>query len=619
MPQPGQIIPDYLHPSVQTIINDNTEFVEETSQPDLGIRSLFVFTSGKGRDGVLLEMANRTQFIEEFGKPDYSKYGQPIYMPYAFLSSGQTRAYCMRVMPDDASYANSVIVAKVKVDTISGSTPVKRLLIRFQVSNIGNITDKEELLPLAEAMTDTDPDSDGFMTYPLFILNSHGRGVYGDAFRYRISTAVQADKENEYKNYRLEVYELENSLKRKEVFEGTLSPDSVQGTTSLFFEDVVNDSENGSNKINITVIVDSFKAIFDMYKEEINPTTELTFETFDFLYGKDKDGQPIQGIAYDTEDPDYVSLDTVSGIPLAGGSDGSFAYEEANLAIREEAIIEAYQKAFRGEYDRAILSKRRTPCQFIFDAGYPEEVKSELITLMTKRYDAYGFIDAGILNSVTDAIAWGESMKNVGDRLFSKEFQHYKTRDPFTGKIIPVTITYFYANALPMHFITNGNHIPFTGENYALLTGHIKNSLAPIVDADDRDVKEQLYLLRLNYFQAIAENTFVRGTQTTSQNVWSDLSEENNMHVLLELKRMIENMVSSLAYNFAEAEDRIRFTETAQRLISPYIGTKIREGTVTFQMSPWEEQRSILHCYLSVVFRTLGKRGIVEIDINPRV
>jgi hypothetical protein len=356
-----------------------------------------------------------------------------------------------------------------------------------------------------------------------------------------------------------------------------------------------------------------------MYVAQVDPATKLTLETFDFLYGRNKDGVALSGIAFETTHADYVALDGVVGIPLSGGNEGSFTIGPATAAIREEAINLAYQKAFRGELDRAILSKRRAPAQFIFDAGYAEEVKVELINLLIKRYDAYGFVDAGILNSITDALAWGQSIKGLGDRVFSKDFQHYKTRDPFTGKIIPVTVTYRYASELPFHFLNVGNHIPFVGEQYTTLTGHIKNSLSPMIDADDSENKEKLYLLRLNYFQSVAENLFVRGTQSTAQNIWSDLSEENNMHVLLEIKRIIETMVGGLAYNFAEKAERIRFKETAQRLINPFVGTKIREGTVDFQMSPWEEERSILHCYLGVTFRTLGKRGIIEIDINKRV
>jgi hypothetical protein len=85
------------------------------------------------------------------------------------------------------------------------------------------------------------------------------------------------------------------------------------------------------------------------------------------------------------------------------------------------------------------------------------------------------------------------------------------------------------------------------------------------------------------------------------------------------MKRELEGLVSSLGYNFAESEDRQRFTEDAERLFAPLIGTKVRSTEVKFEMNAWEEERSILHCYLGVVFRTMAKRAIVEIDINKRV
>ena len=35
-------------------------------------------------------------------------------------------------------------------------------------------------------------------------------------------------------------------------------------------------------------------------------------------------------------------------------------------------------------------------------------------------------------------------------------------------------------------------------------------------------------------------------------------------------------------------------------------------------MSYNEEQQSILHCYLDVVFKTIAKRGVIEINIQNR-
>jgi hypothetical protein len=616
MPQQGQIIPSYLHPHVGTYINDNTEFTETVAPAEEGLRSVFVFASPKGRDGVVLEQRSAAELVEEYGKPNFKLFGQPQLNAYAWLDAGQTKAWTMRVMPENAAYANLVILAKVKVDT-TDTTP--KMVVHFEAMQHSGLTSLDELAAQTELMTVTEPDVDGFRTFPIVAFNSLGRGVYGDAFRVRLNPSVQADKENDFRNYRVEVLELENTVTRKEVFTGTLFPDALDGMTSLFLSDIMNDAEDGSKKVGIHVVEENLTAIYNLYKAEIAPDTTITEEEFSILSGLTKAGTAVPAYQIDSTHVEAVALDNPEGIPLAGGEDGDFAYVQETLGDRDAAIDKAYIDAFSGKIDPAITSKRRTPSEVILDAGYSDDVKRELITLMTKRYDAYGFIDGGILNSTTDAIEWGEAMGSIGDRVFSKEFQHYRIRDPFSGKNIPVTITFFYARMLPGHFRSNGNQTPFVGEQFAKLTGAIKNTLKPVVDADDLETKEALYNLRLNYFQTLAENTYVRGTQSSSQAIWSDLSEENNMHVLLEIKRKLENMVAGLSYNFSEAEERKMFTEDANRLFEGYAGTKIRSGEVTFDMTPWEEERSILHCYMAIVFRTMSKRAIVEIDINKRV
>lgn len=617
MPQLGQIIPNYLQPHVMTVINDNTEFQDAAAPIDEGLRGLFVFTSGKGRDGVIIPKTSTTELVNEYGKPNHKLFGQPLYNAYAFLEAGKTKAWCMRVMPEDATYSNIVIVAKVKIDKTAPASP--KMIVRFEAMQHVGLTSKDDVGSLTDLLRDDELDVDGFQTFPLFSFYSLGRGLYGDAFRIRVSAATQADKENDYRNYRIEVLELENSLTRKEVFSGAVTPDALDGMTSLYLGDVVNDPDTGSTRVGVYVVETAFTDIYELYKAEVAPDTTISEYLFSVLTGTQKDGKAIPGYSIDSLHADAVPLDIPEGVPLFGGDDGAFKTDLANAGNREQAIDNEYIKAFNGEVDKSITSKRRTPSEIILDAGYSDEVKRALIGLINKRYDAYGFIDGGILNSVTDALAWGEAMSSLSDRVFSKQFQHYKIRDPFTGKTIPVTITFFIARKIAAHFRTAGNQQPFVGEDYALLSGHIKNSLKPVVDADDMDIKEQLYNLRLNYFQAIAENTHVRGTQSTSQNIWSDLSEENNMHVLLEMKRKLEDMVAKLTYNFAEPEDRRRFQEDAERMFANYPGTKIRSAEVKFEMNKWEEERSILHCYLSVVFRTMVKRSIVEIDINKRV
>ena len=84
------------------------------------------------------------------------------------------------------------------------------------------------------------------------------------------------------------------------------------------------------------------------------------------------------------------------------------------------------------------------------------------------------------------------------------------------------------------------------------------------------------------------------------------------------MKRILEDFCIRRLYDFASAEDRVKFTEDADRLFTSYTNREVSTYNVYFDMNEFEENKSILHCYLAVVFRTLGKRCIVEIDINKR-
>lgn len=610
MPRNGQIIPEYLHPHVKTYINDNTVFQETTAAPEEGKSIVCVFTSGKGRDGVLLNKTSIEDFVAEFGYPNYRVDGQAIYNAIAALSSGQVSVNAMRVMPEDAAYANVVVVAKVKADTNDGT-----LKIKHEVMCHTSIVDTVSLETLTDGLEEEE-DEHGYVTIPLFAFRCLGRGTYGNAYSVRVSGVPHSDKENGFKTYRFEVYETSNGFNKVELFEGSLFVDAVTSLGTAYIEDVINDSIEGSQKLAMYVSPIALDRIYEMYKS-IDPDTTLNDWELDIINGTDLSGKAVEKIKIETQNNPLL---VTEGLRLSYGTDGSFvaSISSRDMKTREDAISAAYIKAFKGELDRTILSKRRMPTLAMFDANYPQEVKRAMVDLAIKRGDFRLYLDSGIISTLTEATEYGKRMEAISDRNVSKEFQHYVTRDPFTRKNIVVTTTYYLIKELTKHICVNGAQYPFTGENYAKLTGHTSNSLKPVVDVDDLEAKEQLYNLRMNYYEAVAENTFVRATQSTSQAEWSDLSEESNALVLLEMQNLLEDLVYSLTYNFASAEDRTRYTEDATRLLESFQGSKVESATVFFDMSTWESERSILHCYLAVTFRGMVKRGVIEIDINKR-
>ena len=358
-----------------------------------------------------------------------------------------------------------------------------------------------------------------------------------------------------------------------------------------------------------------------------------TMETWD-VFGYNKFTQTWDEYFEYDGGTEAIEILSIEGIAMEAGHDGSFSKngtilqtvdEDGNQVVvtdatREAALEEAYRTAFQGGFDKTIMSKRRAPVDLMLDANYPVSVKKAMVALALNRYDAACHLDTNLINNVDDLETfYTQSLSGLNERIVSFDAHMFKTTDPITGKIIPVTITLWLASKYPQHFNVYGNHTPMAGEEYGLLYGFQKNSIRPIIDADDEDIKELLYdKLHMNYVECIAENRFMRGTQETSQNFWSDLSEENNMLVLLEVKRKIERLAASHRYHWSDPDDLRLFKEDCKEIFSSYQGTKCRTLDIEVSANAWETTRYITHIYLAIVFRTFQKRAIIEIDVNPR-
>ena len=604
MPIVGQIQPSYLHPHVATYINDNTEFTDEAAGVvDDSIKLFYVVVSKKGRDNVFLTHTNEYDWLKEYGNPNMDLYGQAGYMAHASLSTGVCTVKTMRVMPEDATYSNALITLKVKEDN-------GKLIVKHACSFRDDIRDKGDLLAGLEALREELPDVDGFITLPLAAFYCVGRGVYGDEFRVRVCQSMQMDRENDYKNCKVEILGTETSLSSLGFYEGAIYSGALDGKRSIYIEDYVNDISTGSGHVNMYIDPGTVAQFTEMYKA-INPDIdEKTIDVFGFL---NKASKELPGIEID---PATVILDGVEGVPLSGGSDGNFA--ETDPVIRQANITAMLVKAMKGEVDKSIKSRRRVPADVMLDCCYDAEVKRAMLDLANIRNASALYLDAGKLTTTAQAIDWADDMINLSPYLLSKNIQCYKIRDPFTYRPITVTITYLFATAIPMHFKNKGKFVPFAAANVKL-TGHIRGTLLPVIDSDDSELKEELYTKRVNFFEAISETVYQRACQTSAQLIWSDLSEEHNVHELYDIKRVIEDYAATRIYNFAEVEDRNRFTEDAKALFANRIGTRIRSLDVSFDMNSWEEERSILHCYISIIFKTIAKRVIIEIDVNKRV
>lgn len=349
------------------------------------------------------------------------------------------------------------------------------------------------------------------------------------------------------------------------------------------------------------------------FPKKLTPDVDTTAEDYD---------------PYDWTTSDIIDFSSIKGVILDGGSNGYFddprqiVDEETGETIQwtvQDEINEAYKLAFSGVLDKKILSSRRMEVTALFDANYDYEVKMVIADLFATRDACRVYFDTGIVESVSTSIINSLiSQYNFLDSfMFSTDIWSYLMKEASTNKKCRVTGTYFLATNFTSHVLNNGYQIPFVRDN-CQLTGHVKDSVLPIVEEYNADVKEKLYNNRLNYVETISENVFQRSVQNTTQKIESDLLEESNALVYYYIKNQIERDANGQIYNFAEEAVRNTFIETEKAKYSSYNGSVVESIDFSFATTQYEFEHSILHLYVAIVFRGLTKRVIIEIDINKR-
>jgi hypothetical protein len=458
-------------------------------------------------------------------------------------------------------------------------------------------------------------DTDGFSEVHLFSFAYKGRGAYGDNYKIRLGNYVRGDKTNEFKNYLLEVLE---GTDIPESFPIVFNANAISDDSNLYADGVIADYETGSKLITFRSNLDGFASLYSAYTTAVGTTT-ITAEAFDPLLGIDKKtGLAIAGLELVAPTTGTVSLNALAGIAAQSGSDGDFA-ATADKATRDAALETIFTNAFKGLIDDRILSKNSFPANLILDANYPASVKQQMCILADARKDCSVIIDCGTeiasKSGLVDDLAAYEAFST--SRLHQVEGYYGKVKDPYSKKIYKVTATYALAALLPLHFqANNGKHVPFAGA-FGAMTGFLPNTIYPIFDPEiDWAIMNKLVAARCNYVQIDPNQNIIRGTQTTRQEIVSNLSEANNMYIANDIKRDTEALMARCAYNFNESADLGRFNTDISVMVLPKYENQVKTITGLFKNTPAETENNILHLYIELRNKSLVKNGIIEIDIT---
>ena len=329
MPQEVQIVPKFQHPHVETYINDYTQYDDEVSTPvDSNSKFIAVFRSSMGPDNVIIKKNDLADFKKTYGKSDYNKYGQPLMMPIAMLTSGSATVYCMRVMPDDAYAANAILYMLYKTDEETGKMTIKYRVAYIPKSQFTEASSyktakafKKALKQRASAFYSTTPDADGFLSMPIAVFRMEGRGTYGNSYRWRITRNTEYENDYGIKMYSFEIMSTTNGLRTEATYVGALVASTKYKNTTLI-NDIMDDQDTGAAMMDVQVFDEYVEELHAKFTEFVNSLDESKrdaipdVDEFDPFFGiaiKSDLGNKNIEIVSEADDTDDIAVDRPQG------------------------------------------------------------------------------------------------------------------------------------------------------------------------------------------------------------------------------------------------------------------------------------------------------------------
>ena len=556
---------------------------------------------------------------------------------------------------NSANVAFTDAVATVDDEVGVETTPVDktRLDISYYATSFENVRSEDELKLKFAALFSENVDEEGYYHMPAMLFYSLGRGLYGNNLRIKFSDAMEYDGDiTPFRRYCITIMQItKEGLKAKEYIRGGISEtawDDTQFADGLpaYLQDLTNDIEYGSQKINLEMCEQTFEKMLELYNTEVadgETVEEVTMDSFDPIFGLDMTGEMNDSILrsnYVGEDGDAINLEAIDGFELSGGSDGSMTYKAKMTADEQAAYDKAYENALIRAFqpitvsdetgtsvelpvhDKMLKSRYSTPADFMFDANFPDSVKVAMAKFASEReYDCMTYLDAGLCQTVTETMNWLRSMKDIYAYNVVKELHCYKYRDSrFTRKVVPMTITHWLSGALPFHLSTYGLSTPFARKYARLVAGtdFIAGSFGPIIDPDDNEVKKAIYKYRANCYESLDRKTVQRSSAITTCQEASDRMEEFNEYIVHKAVKIAYEIMNSNIYNMVDEDSILAYTEHAEKQISFVLGGLVRKVTVNMTSSDADRKKSIMRLVMHIEFNTVAKYGVVEIYLDPR-
>lgn len=587
---------------------------ETTNKPIL----MMGITSDKGPEE--FKYVSGKDFFTMYGSDiSFARHGQPLLQAANAINSGG-ELFVKRIVAEDSKLANIGVIAhtsqtstqkknsngellytdkttSTETTVADGNTPVMINTCTISYSTISITDAANDMEALAKKFKENNSAEEH--SFPLFIIADVGRGVSKKKFRiapdYNISRTTKVCK------YVLSVIE-SNDVIEEMTF--SMNPDFIENDANAFISNII---KQNSKQIRCVAFEDKVKAFLaDIATIASLDADDLLYQ--DILFGKTKRGVGLNNVALNTE----VTLDTVFGLPLASGSNGTFGDSPITVGAAYTAQM---VKVFNGEADDNIYNLDNNPIDLVVDANYPDEVKRAIETLVDFRDDVFYFRDMG-----TSAKTISEfkiiDMLNSKTRNAATYEPFYDIIDPYTKKQITVTAGYSLVRLLINHLI-NGRNRAFAGKLYDVTIPEMVEGTVNFVpkitpSANQKTDMEDLNINYGSYFDGI----FTLETEYTSQTSRTQLSFINNVLSIQEIIKAVRKRCPKVRYSFIDGKDLAKYQEDINAELTKYSGN-FKSLTMEYVADSVYAANKIYYAVIKVSFRDFVQTEIFKLIALP--
>lgn len=590
-----------------TTINWIEQASSANTVEDTIIRPLFLqlFTSDKGPEG--LTTIHGTDFFKMYGAaPSFKKHGQPLIQAANIIKAGG-ELLCKRIVAEDATLANLIVVAKVSnvqvqkvdnngkplyIDSVTGKettednggqnervmintakikydavsvkgaktiAEVKTYAQQLIKDEVEEYTSYETTTKVGDPLTDQNPvgqvadgeeDADKYI-YPLFIVTDNGRGT--SSKRFKITPDYEISKGLKFQLYKLQ-------------FIGDTT-DENEYVWFNFQDNVIYLDKNMSldmiGKELMQIKAASVETAIDAFVSRVSTITGIdvdTLNSIDLVFGKTRKGENIAQVTVDEEG---YNLQGTLGMMLQEGANGSFG----DYPITAPTYGEEMVKLLDGTFDDSIYDRDRFMIDVCVDANYPAEVKEAIYDLAVFREDFVYLRDYGTGLSTYETIR--AMQYNLTKSKFVADYcQSWDIIDPWTKKQITVTETYSIAPKLVNHLINKRNS-PICGILHDFTFPEVVEGTVSFIPKVTPAVDQKGLLNddNINYASYINEVLTLETEYTAQGDERTQLGFINNILAVTEVIHNIRTECPKLRYSFITDTDLDKYQEEVNKVI----------------------------------------------------